>query len=68
MHPTAVCYISVDNFAKLFSTPLIFLFQDAAVECVGLADDGPESLGDVPSLYEEVTGISFSKHLSMGLK
>lgn len=31
--------------------------QEAAVENVGPVDDGTESLGDVPSLSEEVTGI-----------
>lgn len=30
--------------------------QEAAVENVGPVDDGTESLGDVPSLSEEVTG------------
>lgn len=31
--------------------------QEAAIENVGPVDDGTESLGDVPSLSEEVTGI-----------
>lgn len=30
--------------------------QEAAVENVGPVDDGTESLGDVPSLSEDVTG------------
>lgn len=33
------------------------LTQEAAVENVGPVDDGTESLGDVPSLSEEVAGI-----------
>lgn len=31
--------------------------QEAAVENVGPVDDGTESLGDAPSLSEDVTGI-----------
>lgn len=31
--------------------------QEVAVDNVGPVDDGTESLGDVPSLSEEVTGI-----------
>lgn len=31
--------------------------QEVAVENVGPVDDGTESLGDVPSLSEEVAGI-----------
>lgn len=30
--------------------------QEAAIENVGPVDDGTESLGDVPSLSEEVAG------------
>ncbi|XP_038581403.1 pre-B-cell leukemia transcription factor-interacting protein 1 isoform X2 [Micropterus salmoides] len=32
--------------------------EEAAIENVGLVDDGTESLGDVPSLSEEVTGAA----------
>uniref|UniRef100_A0A8C9YTW9 Pre-B-cell leukemia homeobox interacting protein 1a n=1 Tax=Sander lucioperca TaxID=283035 RepID=A0A8C9YTW9_SANLU len=35
--------------------------QEAAVENVGPVDDGTESLGDVPSLSEDVTGIDMSR-------
>lgn len=38
--------------SELYFTP-----QEAAVENVGPVDDGTESLGDVPSLSEEITGI-----------
>lgn len=42
-------------------TPLGLLTpQEAAVENVGPVDDGTESLGDVPSLSEDVTGKSRS--------
>lgn len=34
--------------------------QEAAVENVGPVDDGTESLGDAPSLSEDVTGKSRS--------
>lgn len=35
----------------------VFTLQEAAVDNVGPVDDGTESLGDVPSLSEEITGI-----------
>lgn len=41
---------------SLISLDLLTL-QEAAVENVGPVDDGTESLGDVPSLSEEVAGI-----------
>lgn len=34
----------------------LFSPQEAAIENVGPADDGTESLGDAPSLSEEVAG------------
>lgn len=41
--------------------------QEAAVENVGPVDDGTESLGDVPSLSEEVTGSDKSGYVATGL-
>lgn len=41
--------------------------QEAAVENVGPVDDGTESLGDVPSLSEDVTGIDMSRSVAAGL-
>lgn len=35
--------------------------QEAAVENVGPVDDGTESLGDAPSLSEEVAGTDKSR-------
>lgn len=40
--------------------------QEAAVENIGPVDDGTESLGDVPSLSEEVTGIDKSRSVATG--
>lgn len=34
----------------------IYLFQEAAIDTAGPVDDGTESIGDVPSLSEEVAG------------
>ena len=42
----------VSFIALLSSLP-----QEAAVESVGPVDDGTESLGDVPSLSEELAGL-----------
>lgn len=33
-----------------------YLFQEAAMDTAGPVDDGTESVGDVPSLSEEVAG------------
>lgn len=41
--------------------------QEAAVENVGPVDDGTESLGDVPSLSEDVAGIDESISVAAGL-
>lgn len=40
--------------------------QEAAVENVGPVDDGTESLGDAPSLSEDVTGIDKSEATGSG--
>lgn len=47
------------------TSELCFTPQEAAVENVGPVDDGTESLGDVPSLSEEITGID--KRRSMNI-
>lgn len=39
--------------------------QEAAVENVGPLDDGTESLGDAPSLSEDVTGTDESKYVAI---
>lgn len=44
----------------------LFTPQEAAVENVGPVDDGTESLGDVPSLSEEVAGIDKSRSVATG--
>lgn len=49
---------------SLISLDLLTL-QEAAVENVGPVDDGTESLGDVPSLSEEVAGIENQEYMSM---
>lgn len=43
-----------------------FRLQEA-VDNVGLVDDGTESLGDVPSLSEEITGIAKDEYFSSDL-
>lgn len=48
----------------------VVTLQEAAVENVGPVDDGTESLGDAPSLSEEVTGIdlfSLQKYVQIRL-
>lgn len=42
----------------------LLTLQEAAVENVGPVDDGTESLGDVPSLSEEVAGMGRHEYRS----
>ena len=42
----------------------VYLFQEAAIDTAGPVDDGTESIGDAPSLSEEVTGYLFSPNMS----
>lgn len=47
--------------SELYFTPQ----EAAAVENVGPVDDGTESLGDVPSLSEEITGIDKQRSVNI---